>query len=509
MEHKIAIELKNICKYFDQKAANKNINLAIRTGEILSILGENGSGKTTLMNMISGIYYPDEGQILINGEEVVIRSPKDAFDHKIGMIHQHFKLVDVLSAAQNIVLGLKEDGQFDMKEVSKKVTEITEKYGFEIQPEKKVYDMSVSEKQTVEIIKVLYRGADILILDEPTAVLTPQETEKLFAVLRRMREDGKSIVIITHKLNEVLEVSDRVSVLRKGQYIGSIDTVEADAQSLTAMMVGQRISLNIERDEPQNSVDRLVVKNLNCKNREGQYVLKDISFTAKSGEILGIAGISGSGQRELLEAVAGLQKLEKGDIIYYDPQTGKTEDLRNKTPMQIRSLGVRLSFVPEDRLGMGLVGNMDIIDNMMLRSYRNGKGVFLERKAPKDLAETIIEDLKVVTPSAKTPVRRLSGGNVQKVLVGREIASSPTVLMVAYPVRGLDINSSYTIYNLLNDQKKNGVSIIFVGEDLDVLIELCDRIMVISSGAISGIVDARGATKEQIGELMTAGGAKK
>ena len=504
-----AIELRGITKRFGSVLANDKVDLVVKKGEILAILGENGSGKTTLMNMISGIYYPDEGQILIDGKEVKIRSPKDSFNYKIGMIHQHFKLIDVFTAAENIVLGIEDKGRFDLKKATKEIQETCDKYGFKIDLNKKIYEMSVSEKQTVEIIKVIYRGADILILDEPTAVLTPQEIKNLFYVLRTMRRHGKSIVIITHKLNEVLEVSDRVSVLRKGQYIGSIDTVEADAQSLTAMMVGQRISLNIERDEPQNSVDRLVVKNLNCKNREGQYVLKDISFTAKSGEILGIAGISGSGQRELLEAVAGLQKLEKGDIIYYDPQTGKTEDLRNKTPMQIRSLGVRLSFVPEDRLGMGLVGNMDIIDNMMLRSYRNGKGVFLERKAPKDLAETIIEDLKVVTPSAKTPVRRLSGGNVQKVLVGREIASSPTVLMVAYPVRGLDINSSYTIYNLLNDQKKNGASIIFVGEDLDVLIELCDRIMVISSGAISGIVDARGATKEQIGELMTAGGAKK
>ena len=504
-----AIELRGITKRFGSVVANDKVDLIVKKGEILAILGENGSGKTTLMNMISGIYYPDEGQILIDGKEVKIRSPKDSFNYKIGMIHQHFKLIDVFTAAENIVLGIEDKGKYDLKKATKEIQATCDKYGFKIDLNKKIYEMSVSEKQTVEIIKVIYRGADILILDEPTAVLTPQEIKNLFYVLRTMRRHGKSIVIITHKLNEVLEVSDRVSVLRKGQYIGSIDTVEADAQSLTAMMVGQRISLNIERSEPQNSVDRLVVKNLNCKNREGQYVLKDINFTAKSGEILGIAGISGSGQRELLEAVAGLQKLEKGDIIYYDPQTGKTEDLRNKTPMQIRSLGVRLSFVPEDRLGMGLVGNMDIIDNMMLRSYRNGKGVFLERKAPKDLAETIIEDLKVVTPSAKTPVRRLSGGNVQKVLVGREIASSPTVLMVAYPVRGLDINSSYTIYNLLNDQKKNGASIIFVGEDLDVLIELCDRIMVISSGAISGIVEARGATKEQIGELMTAGGAKK
>ena len=500
---KAAIELKNITKTFGSVVANKNVSLTVNKGEILSVLGENGSGKTTLMNMISGIYFPDEGQILINGEEVVIRSPKDAFEHKIGMIHQHFKLVDVFSATENIILGLEENAKFDLKAAEKRVKEIGDRYGFRIDPSKKIYEMSVSEKQTVEIIRVLYRGADILILDEPTAVLTPQETKKLFAVLRRMRDDGKAIVIITHKLHEVLSLSDRVSVLRRGEYIGTVKTSETNENELTEMMVGKKVSLNIERDEPKNCEDRLKIEHIDCCDREGVRLLKDVSFTARSGEILGIAGIAGSGQRELLEAIAGLQHLEDGKITYYDPKTGAEENLRDKTPMEIRDMGVRLSFVPEDRLGMGLVGNMDIVDNMMLRSYRKGKSVFLERKAPKNLADEIIERLEVATPSANTPVRRLSGGNVQKVLVGREIAASPTVLMAAYPVRGLDINSSYTIYNLLNEQKRRGVAVIFVGEDLDVLLELCDRIMVLCGGKISGITDARTATKEQIGLLMT------
>ncbi len=503
MSKQAAIELKNITKTFGKIVANKDVCLTVYQGEILSILGENGSGKTTLMNMISGIYYPDSGHIYIGGKEAVIKSPKDAFDYKIGMIHQHFKLVDVFSAVENILLGLKDDGKYNVKESSKKVKSICDQYGFELDLSKKIYEMSVSEKQTVEIIKVLYRGADILILDEPTAVLTPQETEKLFNVLRRMRDDGKAIIIITHKLNEVMALSDRVSVLRKGEYIGTVNTSETDENKLTEMMVGNKISLNINRTEPKDSVNRLEVKNISCINREGVTVLKDISFDVKSGEIFGIAGIAGSGQRELLESIAGLQKLNCGEIIYHNPQTDTTENLRDKTPVQIRELGVRLSFVPEDRLGMGLVGNMDIVDNIMLRSYKKGKSVFLERKQPKDLANKIIEDLGVVTPSANTPVRRLSGGNVQKVLVGREIASSPTVLMAAYPVRGLDINSSYLIYNLLNSQKEQGVAVIFVGEDLDVLLELCDRIMVISSGEISGILDARTATKEEIGLLMT------
>ncbi len=502
---KTAIELKNITKTFGSVVANRDVCLSVDHGEILSILGENGSGKTTLMNMISGIYFPDSGQIFIDGKETVIRSPKDAFDHKIGMIHQHFKLVDVFSATENIILGLKGKGKFNIKEATRKVEEISHKYGFDIDPNKKIHEMSVSEKQTVEIIKVLYRGADILILDEPTAVLTPQETQKLFAVLRRMRDDGKSIMIITHKLHEVLSLSDRVAVLRKGEYIGTVKTSETNETELTEMMVGKKISLNIHRSEPKNCEDRLCIEGINCLSREGVKLLDNVSFTAKSGEILGIAGIAGSGQRELLEAIAGLQHIDSGKIIYNNPKTKTQDNLRDKTPLQIRELGVRLSFVPEDRLGMGLVGNMGITDNMMLRSYRKGKTVFLNRKPPHDLAERIISELEVVTPNSETPVRRLSGGNVQKVLVGREISSSPTVLMAAYPVRGLDINSSYAIYNLLNNQKERGVAVIFVGEDLDVLLELCDRILVIGSGRVTGIVDARSATKEEIGLLMTKG----
>ncbi len=503
MSTQVAIELKNITKTFGKVTASKNVSFSACRGEILSILGENGSGKTTLMNIISGIYFPDEGQVFIDGQEAVITSPKDAFDYKIGMIHQHFKLVDVFSATENIVLGLEEKGKYDLKTAEKRVSEICEQYGFEVDAKKKIYTMSVSEKQTVEIVKVLYRGADILILDEPTAVLTPQETQKLFNVLRRMRDDGKCIIIITHKLHEVLSLSDKVAVLRKGEYVGTVNTSETNESELTEMMVGKKVTLNIDRSEPKNTEDRLTVEHISCIDREGSIVLDDVSFVAKSGEILGIAGIAGSGQRELLESIAGLQHLTQGDIYYHNPKTGVTDDLRDKTPVQIRDLGVRLSFVPEDRLGMGLVGNMDIIDNMMLRSYRKGHSVFLERKAPKDLAEDIIKRLEVVTPSASTPVRRLSGGNVQKVLVGREIAASPTVLMAAYPVRGLDINSSYMIYNLLNEQKEKGVAVIFVGEDLDVLLDLCDRIMVIGSGKITGIVDARTATKEEIGILMT------
>lgn len=528
-DKKICVELKNISKSFGKVKANYKVNLKIYHGEILSLLGENGSGKTTLMNMLSGIYYPDEGDIFVDGEKVKISSPRDAFNYKIGMIHQHFKLIEAFTSLENILLGIKpsisfgkktkyffknfykkkenrEQKEFDQaskKDAKKRIQEICDKYGFVIDFNKKVYDMSVSEKQTLEIVKTLYRGANILILDEPTAVLTPIEAEHLFSVIKNMRDDGKSIIIITHKLQEVLSVSDRVAVLRKGECIGSIITKDTNESQLTEMMVGEKVELQIKRNDPKDPKDRIIVKNLTCKNEEGVLTLKDVSFTARSGEILGIAGISGSGQKELLEAIAGLAKEESGEITYIDSK-GEHINLKDKSARQIRAMGVRLAFVPEDRLGMGLVANMDLIDNMMLRSYsKNSKNPYLDRKEPAHLADKVVNDLEVNTPSIHTSVRKLSGGNIQKVLVGREIASKPKVLMVAYPTRGLDINSSYMIYNLLNEQKESGTSIIYVGEDLDVLLALSDRILVLGDGEVRGILDGKKASKSEIGLLMT------
>ena len=498
----IAVQLKNLTKTFGSVVANKDVTLDIRRGEILSLLGENGSGKTTLMNMLSGIYLPDEGRIFVDSKEVSIRSPKDAYDLGIGMIHQHFKLVDVFNATENVALGLDKKEKYNKKAISSKIKEICNKYGFEIDTNQKVYAMSVSQKQTLEIVKALYRGADILILDEPTAVLTPQETQKLFKVIKSMRDDGKSVVIITHKLNEVLEVSDRVAILRKGEYVGTVETKDANEELLTEMMVGKKVELNIKRDEPVNPQKRLEVKSLSVKNSDGVLVLDNVSFTANSGEILGIAGISGCGQKELLESVAGLQKTMNGSSIMYYPPDGEEQQLVGKTPKAIRNLGVSLSFVPEDRLGMGLVGSMGMTGNMLLRSYDKG-GMIVSKKEPRKLAEKIKEDLGVNTPDINTPVRQLSGGNVQKVLVGREISGSPSVLMTAYAVRGLDINTSYAIYNILNDEKKKGTAVIYVGEDLDVLLELTDKIMVLCGGKVNGIVDTRTATKDEIGLLMT------
>lgn len=507
VESNCAIKLKNISKYFPGKVvANKNVNLSVYKNEILAILGENGSGKTTLMNIISGIYYPDEGHILVNGEEVVIKSPKDAFKYRIGMIHQHFKLVETFTALENIVLGVKKDGikNTDSENSPKKrkntavtITELAEKYGFNIDLKKKIYNMSVSEKQTVEIIKVLYRGADILILDEPTAVLTPQETEKLFAILRKMKEDGKAIIIITHKLNEVMAISDKVAIMRKGEYITTVKTAETNEKQLTEMMVGKKVDLKIDRPETEFDKPLLEIRNLCINSDDGNLAIDDVSFYIRSGEILGVAGVAGCGQKELCEAIAGLRPIESGLIMH------KGENIIGLPPKTIIEKGVSMSFIPEDRLGMGLAPSFSITDNMIIKTYGEGKGMFVDRTSARERANALIERLEIVTPSSETPVRKLSGGNVQKVLVGREIEAGPNVIITAYPVRGLDINSSYVIYDILNEQKRKGTGILFIGEDLDVMLALCDKIMVICHGKVMGIVHAEKTTKEQLGLMMT------
>ena len=485
-----AICLENLCKSFGSVQANHNVCLTVYRGEILALLGENGSGKTTLVNMLSGIYRPDSGHISVNGRPVSIRSPKEAIGMGIGMIHQHFKLVDVLTARENIMLGMK-------GRLSEDLQALCARFGLDVDLDKKIYNMSVGEKQTVEIVKVLARGADILILDEPTAVLTPQETEKLFAILRKMRAEGHAVVIITHKLAEVLDVSDRVTILRKGKSVQTVTTAETDEKRLTELMVGKAVSLQIGRPEVADQEVLLKVVDLTVDREDGSRGLDDISFDIRTGEILGVAGVAGSGQKELCEAIAGLMKASKGAILY------KKENIIGKTPAEIIDLGISMSFVPEDRLGMGLVASMGMVDNMLLKSYRSHKGPFIDKKPARALSEELVDRLDIQTASVDMPVRMMSGGNVQKVLLGREIHSGPNLLIAAYPVRGLDIHSSFTIYDLLNEQKQRHVAVIFIGEDLDVLLELSDRILVLCNGRISGIVDARTARKEDIGLMMT------
>lgn len=597
-----AIQLKGITKTFGNVVANSNINLDLKKGEILALLGENGSGKTTLMNMLSGIYRPDKGQIFIDGKKVYIDSPEDSKRLGIGMVHQHYKLIEKFSVADNIWLGYhqtnedkpaekinddnngdenmqnekaadsevienihidenceddaeycknendsmslqetaedtetsidstvkksnkaKENfklclnktkkffiacGKFIKKTAKKvfltksrysKIEEFAKSYGFDIDPKKRICDMAVSEKQTVEIVKVLFYGAKVLILDEPTAVLTEQEIQKLFAILKNMKEKGCSIIIITHKLNEVMAISDRVSILRKGEYIGTVNTSETNEAELTEMMVGKKVDLHIDRPVTHFDEDMLVLKNVCVNNSNNLRAIDNVSFKIRRGEILGVAGISGSGQKELCEAIAGLEKVKSGSIEFM----GQT--ISGKTPLDIINLGIAMSFIPEDRLGMGLAGTLNIIDNMMLKTYRANKfNPFVDRKKASDMAKGVVEKLDVQTPDTdKTPVRRLSGGNVQKVLLGREIEMTPQVIVTAYPVRGLDINSSYLIYDILNKQKQDGVGILFVGEDLDVMLQLCDKILVLCHGRVTGIVEAAMATKEKLGLMMT------
>lgn len=498
----ISIRMENISKSFGKVLANKNINFEAANGEIHALLGENGAGKSTLMNMLSGIYTPDSGSIFIHGREVHFHSPKDSIKAGIGMIHQHFKLIDVLTAGENIMLGTGGSFFINEKQQYGRIRQMCDRYGLNIDLKKKIYDMSVGEKQNVEIVKVLFKGADILIMDEPTAVLTPQEIEKLFHIMNNMKNEGCCIVIITHKMNEVMEIADRITVLRDGETVGTVQKSETNPKLLTELMLGRPMDLSIKRVDTaegvQKGVKALEVKNLCVIGEDNVMALRNVSFDIKEGEILGVAGVAGSGQKELCESIAGLHPIKSGDICY------KGESIVGQTARDISAKGVSMSFIPEDRLGMGLVASMDIVDNVVLKDYYKGRGLLIDREPARNKARDIIEKLDIQTPGINFPVKKLSGGNIQKVLLGRELKSDPRVLITAYPVRGLDVGATYTIYDLINEEKKKGVAVLYIGEDLDVLIGLCDRIMVLCEGRVMGIVDAKNAVREKLG-LMMAG----
>ncbi len=491
----VAVELKGITKSFGDLFANDNINLKLYKGEILAILGENGCGKTTLMNMISGIYKPDFGQILVNGEEIKIKSPAQAYKYGIGMVHQHFKLIDVFTAYENIILGDTNHPGVKKKEKKRLILEIAQTYGFQIDLNKKIHDMSVSEKQTVEIVKVLYKDADVLILDEPTAVLTPQEIKVFFDVLKNIKRYGKSIIIITHKLNEVMEISDRVMVLRKGKNVKTVETCNTNPKELTDLMVGQAVDLKLDRLKIHATSPTLEIRDLKVLKDDGTIAVDNLSFFLRGGQILGVAGIAGCGQKEMCEAIVGLRSF-KGKMVH------QGTCINNYSAEKIKNLGIYMSFIPEDRLGLGLAPNLSITENLLIKNYRDNKGAFIDKESARKQAQYLIDRYHVAGATPETPVKNLSGGNVQKILVGREIGTNPTVLITAYPVRGLDINSSYMIYDILNQEKRKNTAILFIGEDLDVLLKFCDKIMVLHNGKNMGVIHTKNATKEQVGLMM-------
>jgi ABC-type uncharacterized transport system ATPase subunit len=496
MEKMPYISVKKLRKTFGKIIANNNINLDIYGGEIHALLGENGAGKSTLMNMLSGIYTPDSGSIFIEGKEVKFSSPKSAINHGIGMIYQHFRLVEEMNALENILLGQKKGLWVNHNKEIKKIEELIEQFQLTVNLKKLVKDMSVSERQNLEILKVLYRGAKTLILDEPTTVFTDEDTKKLFNIMRKMKEKGCAIIFISHKMDEVMEISDKITVLRKGETIKTLEKSNTNPKELTSVMVGKAVDLSIERDRVLQGDVILEVKDLSIENNEAIKVLKNITFNLRSGEVLGVAGIAGSGQKELCEGISGIQKIKSGTI------TIEGENIVGKSPREIINKGISMSFIPEDRLGMGLVASMGMVENLLLKDYHRQKGFILNRAGVTEKSKELLKQFQIKTPHIHYPIKNLSGGNIQKVLVGRELSAKPKVLIMAYPVRGLDINTCYNIYNLINEQKKKGTGILYFGEDLDVLIKLCDRIMVICNGEVMGILNSEEATRERLGMMM-------
>ena len=494
------LEMKNITKQFPGVMANEDVDLELFKGEVLALLGENGAGKSTLMNILSGLIRPDSGEIILNGKNVSIDSPKDAMHLGIGMVHQNFKLVSTMTVAENVILGLdNESFILDLKLVGKKISEISDHYNLKVDPNAYIWQMSVGEQQRVEILKLIYRGAEVLILDEPTAVLTPQESNELNEIVKKMTAEGKSAIFITHKMDEVMNFSDWVRVLQKGKLVSVTRTKDTNPKELANLMVGREVLFRIEKKECSPGEIRLELKNVSALNSKGIEALNDVSFSIRDGEILGIAGVAGNGQRELTEVITGLHKVTKGQVFVED------KDMTNKSPIDLIKAGV--SHIPSDRVAMGIVGDMSVASNLAMKEYRKAPLTQYGLLHPKrifNMAKGMIELFMISTPSPHTNVKFLSGGNIQKTILAREIGACRGLLIAVYPARGLDVGATESVRKEIIAERDNGKAVLLVSEDLEELISVADKIAVMSEGEIMGIVDAGTAKVESLG-LMMAG----
>ena len=499
----IAVRMTGIVKRFPGIVANDGVEFEARVGEVHALLGENGAGKSTLSNILTGLYRPDEGHIFLHGVDTHFSSPRAALDAGIGMVHQHFRLVSSFSVAENIVLGDDSTSfMVDAKSIEARVQELSNRYGLAVDPRAKVWQLSVGEQQRVEILKVLYRGAKVLILDEPTAVLTPQEADVLFSTLRAMVAEGRTVIFISHKLDEVMAVSDRVTVLRGGKTVGTVNTKESSTRDLARLMVGREVVFNrVERSVAADaSAIVLSLESVSALDDRGNSALNDVSLTVGRGEIVGVAGVSGNGQRELAEVIAGMRASSAGTVSV-NGETVQTGRVR-------KSIGAGIAHVPEDRLHTGLAPSHSVQDNLVLKSYRSSpisKLTVLVQKMIRSNAEQLVEKYDVKTPSTETPVRLLSGGNVQKVLLAREFSTDPRVLVAASPTRGLDVGAIESVRARLVEAADRGVGVLLISEDLEEILSLADRVLVMYEGRIVGNVPAESANREMLGLLM--GGA--
>ena len=496
-----SLEMKSIVKKFPGVLANDHVDFDVHAGEIHALLGENGAGKSTLMKILYGLYQPEEGEILLNGEPITINSPTDSINHGIGMIHQHFMLVDNVTVAENVALGLKSSKglRLDLDVVSARIRELADKYSLRVDPNAIISKLAVGERQRVEIIKALYRGAALLVLDEPTAVLTPQEVDDLFVIFRQMAADGHALIFISHKLHEIFALTDRVSVLRDGKMIGTVQTAAVNKEQLANMMVGREVVLTRDRQPRETGKARLKLENVSSLNVDGNLELKNVSFEVRSGEIVGVAGVSGNGQRALAESIAGLRQVENGRVWL------EGNDVTNCSPAQMFDIG--LSYIPEERMHDGCIKDFSVAENAILQDYAHepfSKGIFLNFKAIANHARELITSFNVKTPSQETLIKNLSGGNIQKLILARELARNPRLLIAAQPTRGVDIGATEYIHGQLLRQRTEGLATLLISEDLDEVKAMSDRIVVLFGGEIMGIVNSDEVTIAQLG-LMMAG----